>query len=215
MRSRVQLIAILALATITPAVAAQGGVSVGGFETRGSVGLDREDYDALGRALAAMLSARLGEQGGSRVVSIPPAAEAGRLDVGAAREAASRAGASVLVVGSLLDQYGDIQVEARLIDATSGKPIAVVRGDPAYVKREQLAEAISALAGELSRQPGVGGRAGAAGSGVPIEAMLQFGRGLQAEAAGNRTAAAEGFRAALRVAPNFSEARSALQRVGG
>lgn len=212
-----QLVVALALAATPVALHAQDGVSVGGFETDGSVGLDRADYDALGRALAALLSSRLGERAEARVIAITPAdaSRPGRVDIGAARDAAAQAGAKFLVVGSLLDQYGDIQLEARLIDATTGKPLAVVRGDPAYVKREQLALAVAALADQLTAQPGVGGQPAGRGAGVPVDALLEFGRGLAAEADGNRTGAAAAYRAALQVAPGFSEAQAALRRVGG
>ncbi len=217
MAPRSQLLLALALATPIPALAAQDGVSVGGFETHGSVGLDRGDYDALGRAMAALLSSRLGERAAARVVAIAPAdtRRPGRVNIAAARDAASRAGAKLLVVGSLLDQYGDIQLEARLIDAATGEPLAVVRGDPAYLKREQLALAVAALADQLTAQPGVGGRPGSGGAGIPLDALLAFGRGLAAEADGNRAAAATAYRAAVQAAPGFSEAQAALRRVGG
>ncbi len=217
MLDRRQALLALALATTAPGLAAQNGVSVGGFETRGSVGLDVADYRALGRALTALLGARLGERADARVVAIAPddGSGSGRIDIAAARVAAAKAGAKLLVVGSLLDQYGDIQVEARLIDAGTGQPIAVVRGDPSYIKREQLAQAITALADQLTRQPGVGGKPGSQAAGIPLDALVQFGRGLEAESAGNRAAAATAYRAALTSAPEFSEAQSALQRVGG
>lgn len=212
-----QVILSLALAASPVGLAAQDAVSVGGFETYGSVGLDRDDYDALGRALAALLSSQLGERTTARVVAIAPAGERrpGRVDLGAARDAAASAGAKLLVVGSLLDQYGDIQLEARLIDAATGKPLAVVRGDPAYLKREELAMAVSALADQLTKQPGVGGRPGNAAARIPFEGLLQFGRGLAAEARGDRAAAATAYRAAVAAAPGFSEAQAALRRVGG
>ncbi len=214
---RRQVLLALALATTAPALAAQGGVSVGGFDTRGSVGLDPDDYQALGRALTALLGSRLGERAATAVVpiTVPDERTAGRIDIATVRQAAEQAGARILVVGSLLDQYGDIQVEARIINAATGKPIAVVRGDPAYVKREQLAQAIAALADQLTSQPGVGGSPGGTAPGIPVEALVRFGHGLESEAAGNRADAAKSFRAALEAAPGFSEAAAALRRVGG
>ncbi|HRP07605.1 MAG TPA: hypothetical protein PLL69_03865, partial [Gemmatimonadales bacterium] len=141
-----------------PLSLASQGVSVGGFETHGSVGMSRADYRSLGVALTALLAESLGERGAAQVVPLAAGTGAsGRVDLGAARTAASKAGAKVLVVGSLLDQYGDIQVEARVIDAATGTPIAVVKGDPALDKREQLAEAIATLANQLTGQAGVGG----------------------------------------------------------
>lgn len=212
-----QLLVALALVTPVAGLVAQGNVTVGGFETTGSVGLDRDDYRALGRALAAMLGSQLGERAAGKVVAIPMTdpGRSGRVDIGAARSAATKVGAKILVVGSLLDQYGDIQLEARLIDAATGQPLAVVRGDPSLARREQLAQAVSALADQLARQPGVGGRAGSPAAGIPVEALVAFGKGLEAESAGNRAEAATAFRAALKLAPGFSEAQAALGRVGG
>ncbi len=62
MKKVTQLIAAIALASapLAPVVApaaAQGGVAIAGFETDGSVGLSREDYDAIARA-ATVFSAR-------------------------------------------------------------------------------------------------------------------------------------------------------------
>jgi len=207
----------LALATIPPAAAkAQGGsVSVGGFETEGSVGLSRDEYDALGRALSALLSSEVGGQSGAQLVPIRSAGgKPGTVDVGAARTAANAAGAKVLVVGTLLDQYGDIHIEARMINAATGEPIAVVRGDPKLAKREQLAQAIADLADRLAQKQG-GSPSAAARASVPVEALVNFGRGLRFEDAGDRTKAAEAYRAAVRGAPGFSEAAAALRRVGG
>lgn len=216
MRSRVQTIAALALGLSLPgATLAAQGVSVAGFETDGSVGLTRDEYDALGRALSALLSA---EVGGSAVLAVDPVSSvrSGRVDVGAARAAAAKAGAKVLVVGTLLDQYGDIHVEARVLNAITGEPIAVVRGNPALVKREQLAEAIADLADRIAKQPAVGATRGSIPRGsVPVAALVQFGKGLRFEDTGDRAKAAEAYRAAVRVAPGFSEASAALGRVGG
>lgn len=214
-----QRLAALVLAISLPAAAsAQGtGVSVGGFETDGSVGLSRDDYDALARALGALLTAEVGERTQARVVPIAGGtARPGRVDVGGARSAAAKAGAKVLVVGSLLDQYGDIHLEARVIDAASGEPIAVVRGDPALAKREQLAEAVADLAERIGKQPVMGGaKTATRRAGVPVDALVQFGRGLRFEDAGDRAKAQEAYRAALKAAPAFTEATTALRRVGG
>jgi hypothetical protein len=212
------LSALAALTLGAPVALAAQGVSVGGFETDGSVGLTRDEYQAIGRALGSLLSGTLDSDGATRVVAIAaaPARQAGRIDIATARARASAAGARLLVVGSLLDQYGDIQLEARIIDAASGKAIAVVRGDPALDKREQLAEAIVALANRLMAEPGIGGSADVSPSGgVPVAALIAYGQGIGHEAAGDKAAAATAFRAAIAAAPNFSEAATALKRVGG
>lgn len=222
MRRIRQLVVMLAVASAVPgALAAQGGgaVAVGGFDTDGSVGLSRDDYAALGRALSALLASDLGGRAEARVVPIATVAGArsGRVDLGAARQATTAAGGKLLVVGSLLDQYGDVHIEARIINAATGEPVAVIRGDPALASREQLGEAIATLADRLTAQAGVGSRNGGAVArrGVSVEALLHFGRGLGFEDASEKAKAAEAYRAAVRAAPGFSEATAALARVGG
>jgi len=223
MLNRTQVVTGLALGLFFSAgsAAAQSGgkVAVAGFETDGSVGLTRDEYDALGRALSALLSTEVGNRGSATstlVVKPVPGARSGRVDVGAARAAATSAGATVLVVGTLLDQYGDIHIEARVIDATTGEPIAVVRGSPSFEKREQLAEAIADLADRIAQQPAVGGKqASFARGGVPVAALVKFGQGLRFESAGDAGKAADAYRASLKTAPGFTEAATALRRVGG
>lgn len=219
MRNRIQVVVSLSLGLLLPgsALTAQAGgkVGVAGFETDGSVGLSRDDYDALGRALSALLSAEVGSPT-ALVVKPVPGARPGRVDVGAARAAAAKAGVKILVVGTLLDQYGDIHVEARVLDATTGEPIAVVRGNPSLAKREQLAEAIADLADRIGQQPAVGGSKGSGTrGGVPVAALVLFGKGLRFEDAGDPAKAAEAYRSVLKTAPGLTEASTALRRVGG
>ncbi|MEO8480461.1 MAG: hypothetical protein ABI542_12630, partial [Gemmatimonadota bacterium] len=190
MRTNLSILAILAVGT-PAALIGQSGIAVGGFETDGSVGLTRDEYQAIGRALTDLVRTGLGASGAP--VSVEPTAgtRPGRVDLGAARAAATAAGAKYLVVGSLLDQYGDIKVEARIIDAATGKPIAVVRGDPAIASRDQLADAIVALTTRLAAEPQLGAKpARTIAGGIPVAALIAYGRGLGFEAAGDRTKAA-------------------------
>jgi hypothetical protein len=220
---RTQVVAALILGLILPAssMAAQGvaTVAIAGFETDGSVGLSRDEYDAVGRALTALLSAELGSRGTATTpIAAKPVAgtRSGRVDVGAARAAANSAGATVLVVGTLLDQYGDIHIEARVLNAKLGEPIAVVRSSPSYAKREQLAQAIADLADRIAQLPAVGGRAGPPLLGaVPVAALVLFGNALRFESAGDTAKAAEAYSGALKLAPGLNAATTSLKRVGG
>lgn len=208
-------LAFLLLMAVGP-LTAQSPVVVGGFETDGSVGLSREEYQAIGRALTELVRTGLGSVGTGVTVEPAPGTRAGRVDIGAARAAASAAGARYLVVGSLLDQYGDIKVEARIIDAATGRPIAVVRGDPAMGSRDRLADAIVALTAQLAAAPQIGQRTPTPiEGGIPVAALIAYGRGLGFEAAGDRMKAALAYREALKIVPGFREAATALARVGG
>lgn len=216
-----QLVAVLALGSLPLAGAtAQAGqaLAVGSFETDGSVGMDRDAYTALGRALGQLLATELQARLERPVVALKltAATRPGRIDVAAARQAGIAGGAGFLLVGSLLDQYGDIHVEARIINAATGDPVAVVRGDPTLASRAQLGEAMGALADSVAAHAGFTRRAGAstARRSLSAEALVQYGRGIGFEEAGDRTKAAEAYRAAVRAAPRLSEASAALARVG-
>jgi hypothetical protein len=216
-------VAIAALASIlTPvfggALAAQGGVAVAGFETDGSVGLPRTDYEALGRALTVLLSSELAARSPAAPVEIrvTGGVRMGRVDLSRARTAAVQAGAKYVVVGTLLDQYGDIRVEARLVSAASGDPVAVIRADKAHTKREQLAESVTDLANGLAARAELGTKRDApARAAVAVEALVSFGQGLRFEEGGDREKAAEAYRTAVRLGPALPEASAALRRVGG
>ncbi|HET9064751.1 MAG TPA: hypothetical protein VFN22_02870 [Gemmatimonadales bacterium] len=215
MRTTLSILTLLAIGA-PAALTGQSGVVVGGFETDGSVGLTRDEYQAIGRALTDLLRTGLGASAAPVSVEPTSTTRPGRVDLGAARAAATAAGARYLVVGSLLDQYGDIKVQARIIDAMTGQPIAVIRGDPAIDSREKLADAIVALTARLAAEPQLGARATRPiAGGIPITALIAYGRGLGFEAAGDRPRAAAAYREAASAAPGFSEATAALSRVGG
>ena len=223
MKKFTQVTAVIALASVVLAsgwspAAAQGGVAVAGFETDGSVGLPRADYDAMGRAMTVLLATELGSHTGAAVVDIRAASgiRMGRIDVTRARAAATQAGAKYLVVGTILDQYGDLRVEARLLNAATGDPVAVVRADKGHTKREHLAESATDLAIGLGGRAELGGaRKAPERGGISVEAMVSFGQGLRSEEASDRDKAAESYRAALRLSPALTEAAAALRRVGG
>jgi TolB-like protein len=223
MKKVAQLLATVSLAAgITTLAAsptlAQGGVAVAGFETDGSVGLPRADYDALGRAMTVMLGTDLASHATGPVVEIKSAGgvRMGRVDLTRARAAATQAGAKYVVVGTILDQYGDVRVEARLVNAATGDPVAVIRADKGHTKREQLAESVTDLAIGLGARAELGGsRKGGERGATSVEAMVSFGQGLRFEDVGDKAKAAEAYRAAIKLAPALQEASAALQRVGG
>src|SRR5512140_609932 len=104
-----QVTAVITLAGIAllPGLAplpAQSGVAIAGFETDGSVGLPRADYDAMGRAMTVLLGTEIGSHTGATVVEIrtPGGIRMGRIDVTKARAAAAQAGAKYLIVGTIL-----------------------------------------------------------------------------------------------------------------
>ena len=212
-----QLVVLLGLIAM-PLAAQQRPSAVTSFETEGSVGLAAEEYEALSRALGALLTSELGARRTAAVSSLsaPQGGRAGRVDLTEARDRGVKAGAALLVIGTLLDEYGDVHIEARVIDAASGAPVAVVRGDARLVTREQLGEAVADLAQRLAMEAAVGGAPEARRRRtLSSKALMLFGRGLRLEESGDRVQAATAFRAAIAAAPTLTEAKSALSRVGG
>ncbi len=212
-----QLVVLLGLIS-TPLAAQQRTTAVTSFETEGSVGLAAEEYDALSRALGALLVSELGARRTAPVISLPalPGGRPGRVDLAQARDRGVKAGAALLVVGTLLDEYGDVHVEARVVDAATGAPVAVVRGDARLVTRDQLGEAVADLAHRLAMEVTVGGAPEPRWRRtLASKALILFGRGLRLEAAGDRTQAVAAYRAALAAAPTLTEAKNGLSRVGG
>ncbi len=140
----------------------------------------------------------------------------GRIDVTKARAAATQLGAKYLIVGTILDQYGDLRVEARLLGAATGDPVAVIRADKGHTEREELIESITDLAIGFGGRAELGGARTAPERGkISIEAMVSFGQGVRFEEAGDRSKAAAAYRAALQRSPALTEAAAALRRVGG
>jgi hypothetical protein len=140
--------------------------------------------------------------------TVPPV----RLDAAAAQRIGGLVGARYVVLGNFIDAYGRIRVNARLVDASSGQFLkAVSNDDPKLQTRDQLHRAVQAVAQKILAELGL--PAPAASPALPTPAVLDFSRGLAAEEAGDRTAAAQHFQAALDAVPGFVAAKEAAARV--
>jgi len=190
------------------------------FQNEQSFGLEPEAYAALELGLAQLLASELARSPGGAVVdrgrteeavgkrTVPPV----RLDAAAAQRIGGLVGARYVVLGNFVDAYGRIRVNARLVDASSGQFLkSVSNDDPKLQTRDQLHRAVQAVAQKILAELGL--PAPAASPVLPTPAVLAFSRGLAAEEAGDKAAAAKHFQAALDAAPGFGEAREAAARV--
>lgn len=193
------------------------------FENGGSYGQPEEVFRALELGLAVLLAGALDRHPGVDVVEpaslrrameaagLPPAA---RVDAGSAGRIAHGLKARHAVTGGFADYYGKVRLHARLVDAATGRIVAVVSNDdPRLQSRADLAAIVNGLAKGVVEAAGL--RPGApAPAAVPTEALIDFSRGLLHETLGESAAARDFYRRAAAV-PGFEEAEAGLRRVGG
>ena len=220
----------LALALSWPLSAqdARSAVAVLPFENTGSYGQDKENFEALQLGIPAMLASDLANAPGVRVIDRERIREAlrqqglepaQRIDAATATQLAGGVGARYVVSGSFADYYGKFRINARVVDAQTGRILTVVSNDdPKLQDRAQLSASIHAIAGKVTAAlalPGAKTPPPSRSAAVPTDAITQFGRGLLYESQGDRVKAGEAFQQALAAFTDYPEARAALQRVRG
>ena len=162
----------------------------------------------LARSPAGQLADRgkTGEALGKRTV--PPT----RLDAASAQRIGALVGARYVVLGNFVDAYGKVRVNARIVDASSGRFLkAVSNDDPKLQSRDQLHRAVQSLARQILAELSLAAPTESPALSTP--AVIAFSQGLAAEEAGDRAAAAKHFQAALDAAPGFADAKEAAARV--
>lgn len=213
----------LALGSVT-AEAQKASFAVVPFESQQSFGLDQQSLGALGGGIAQILASDLALSPGG--TAAPRGATAGavrsqdlgknaRIDAAAAAKIGQVVGARYVIMGNFVDYYGKFRLNVRVIDVQTG---AIIKGfsneDPAMQDRDQIYLITQAMAqrilAELKLPP-----APASAAVVPGAAVIAFSLGLQAEDAGSKAQAASLYERALQSAPDFPEAKDALQRVKG
>lgn len=192
------------------------------FENGGSYGLDSLDFSGLGRGIPAALSADLSRNASLRVLDRAQAqaiinqeglSKGGRIDATGAARVGKQVGADYVVTGTFVDYYGRVRIDARLIDTGSGAILEVVStGQRARAELPQMIADISAQLMSGKRLPAL--PAGAVPtSQISSDALVLFGRAVLAQDQGDRTAAADYYQRALKLAPNFTAAKEGLRSV--
>lgn len=234
MRSQ-QLFALALSALLTvpvaPALRAQDsrpGIAVMPFENGGSYGQDKENFEALEKGIAGMLVSELAQNPAARMVDRSSVqrlldeqnlGKDGRADAATAAKIGKLVGARYMVMGSFVDLYGRFRVDARIVDVETSEILKVVRSDPKYEKREELFRLLQSVAERLmseTKLPALTAEMSRAvrARNVPTEALTYYSRALLYQDRGDKTKAAEYYRKALDVFPNYAEATEGLQKVG-
>lgn len=220
------LAAIAASAVPLRAQEARPVIAVLPFENTGSYGQDKEAFEALEVGIPAILAATLAAHPAARVVERgrlrqtldqQKLAAVHRVDAASATGVAKAAGARYAITGSFADFYGKFRINARVVDAESGRILKVVSNDdPKLQDRAQLAAILQVVADRIVGAVGLDpypAEVAARRRAVPTEALTEFSRGLLFENQGDRAKAADAYQRALTAAPDYDEARDGLQRV--
>lgn len=177
-----------------------------------------DDVAALGQSLAAMLTTEMARRPTIRTVERQALEDlirtrqlsaTGRVDDERAMEYARLAGADFVVYGNVMLVGDEARLDLKMTDAWGQ---GAVKSDKRQGKRadflsmvQQIAEAFSTDVPVISR-PAESTRA-------PATAVLAYSRGLDYERRGMAPRAAEMFRNALELAPEYEAATKALARV--
>lgn len=218
-RSPLAVLALLAAhAALAAPARAQDGVRVAvlAFENGGSYGQDTEGFEGLQAGIPIVLRGELARLGVPVVARGPDAGVHGRthLDATTAAATGTAAGATHTVLGSFIDFYGKLRINARVVDDASGEIVAVVsNADRTQQDRALIATIIhrdaSAIAAALKLPASP-----LAPRTFSAQAVTLLGRGALAEAAGRTSQAAELYARALAASPDLAEASERARALG-
>jgi TolB-like protein len=229
MRRRSVVILALAAVLVAPALRAQDtrpGIAVLPFENGGSYGQDKENFEALQQGIPGMLISELGQNPAARVVdrdriqtliSEQDLGKDGRVDANTAAKIGKLVGARYMITGTFVDLYGRFRTDARIIDVETSEIIKTVKSEG---KREELFKLIQGLSEKLmaeTKLPPLPSQVSQAvkARNVPTEALTYYSRALLYQDRGDKTKAAEFFRKATEIFPNYAEAQEGLKKLGG
>jgi TolB-like protein len=174
---------VAAMATGGSAAAQTGPVVIAilPFEDRGSYGQDKEVFRALQLGLPATLANELSRRPGvrladrsriSRTLETQNLGPNARVDAATAARVAREIGARYAITGSFADFYGKFRVDARIVEAESGRILKVVSNkDPGLQDRADLSRIIQALADQVVAEVGLHRSTGRAPNQTPTAPM--------------------------------------------
>jgi TolB-like protein len=217
---------VLALGLVAQPLAAQDtrpGVAVLPFESGGSPGRDPAEVESLRRGIAGLLVSELKQRADLRLVEREETqrmleeqalGSIGRVDAATAARVGQMIGARYMITGTFIDLYGEFRLDARVIDVETSVILHSVTNDPKYRQGTDLIPMIRSLAERIVAQanfpalPTVLARTRE----VPLEAVQLYSRAVMAEDRGDLARAIELYEQAVRLAPEFTEAREGLRK---
>ena len=232
MRWRSALAMTLAAGLVVPSVGmaqdTRSGIAVITFEDGGSYGQDSEDFAALEVGLQQMLITEFAFNGALRVVDRGRINEllaeqdlgaSGRVDANTAAQIGRIVGAKFIVMGGFVDFYGDMRIDARIVDTETTEIVKVerTRDDRGnmFTMVVDLADGITKglnlpplSQAQLQERQQRSER-------IDQEAVRLYTRGLLYADRGDKDRAIELFRQVTRDFPEYTEAQEALSQIQG
>lgn len=221
----------LALGCLAAPLAAQDarpGVAVLPFENGGSLGGDKENFDALQVGIPAVLQAELARNPAMRLVDRAATqqvlgeqdlAAQGRVDAATAARIGKLVGARYMILGSFVDFYGKFTLNARVVDVETSEILKVVsNSDPKLKDKKDMYRIIQYVAEQITKDvklPPLPAQAAqeAKAREIPTAALTYYSRALLYQDRGDKTRAAEYYRKALEAFPAYTEAEEGLRKV--
>jgi TolB-like protein len=202
------------------------GIAVFPFTNSGSYGQDKENFEALERGLAGMMISELAANPQARLVDRDQVQRlieeqnlgtAGRVDAQTAAKIGKLVGARYVIYGIFIDFYGDFRIDARLVNVETGE---IVKVESDKMQRDHLFDLIRTVATRLMKDanlPPLPRQTSEQRMGrqIPTDALTYYSRALLYQDRGQKDRAAEMYRQALALFPEYTEAREGLQRVSG
>jgi TolB-like protein len=221
------MLVALALAAMLPAVGeaqdSRPGIAVMPFQNGGSYGRDKEDFDALQVGIPAMLMSELSRNPGARVVDRSDInrilqeqnlATEGRVDAATAARVGKLVGARYMIMGTFIDHYGRMRIDARIVDVETSEILKVVSSQREREKLfDMIGETATAIMENTKLPPLPAEQAQAGPRQIPTEALTYYSRALLYQDRGDNAKAVEYYSKALEVFPQYAEAQQGLQRI--
>ncbi|HEX4601588.1 MAG TPA: CsgG/HfaB family protein [Gemmatimonadales bacterium] len=199
------------------------GIAVLPFENGGSYGQDREIFKALQCGIASMVISELSANPAVRVVereevlrvlepqSVGPT---GHVAPPTAATLGKLVSARYVVLGQFVDFYGDVRLDARLVNTETGEIMKVERDQ---ASRDHLFQLIQDVAGRLMKDanlPPVPKQVAEQRMNrhIPTDALIAYSRALLYHDRGDHAKAREMYTQALQAFPPYAEASEGLKR---
>jgi TolB-like protein len=225
------VVSLVLLAPVGAGLYAQGrgqdtrpGIAVLPFDNNGSYGQDKENFEALEKGIAGMMTSELAANPSARVVERGQIEKllaeqhlgaSGKVTPETAAKVGKLVGARYVITGAFSDFYGDFRLDARMINVETSE---IVKVETDRMQRDHLFDLIRNLSGRLMKDANLPPLPKQAsdqrmGRQVPTEALTFYSKALLYQDRGQRDKAVEMYQRALAVFPEYSEAQQALQRV--
>ncbi len=221
---------VLVVGVLSTPLAAQDsrpGVAVLPFENGGSLGQDKENFEALQVGIPAVLQAELARNPGIRLVDRSDVKRLlgeqdlgaeGRVDAATAAKIGKLVGARYMVMGSFVDFYGKFRLNARVVDVETSEILKVVsNADPKLQDRKDMYKIIQDVSEQITREVKLPPLPASAQQAmkertIPTEALTLYSRALVYEERGDKKRAAEFYQKAKDAYPDYTEAEEGLRK---